>query len=259
MTNSAAREQLISALLEQPFAHDQEKNAFLTKYKKLAEGYVNIDNCLAVLSDFEQNCSYLFVGSFGQIFGLPEGNVLIDSAFEDCIFSKIHAEDITDRHILELSYFRFQQGLPVDERKKYSTISRIRALNAIGEYNYISHRTIYVKSLPNNSVWLALCIYGPSSNNHPAPGIDGKIINSETGEIIIADNYKQFAKTLLTRREKEVLILLARGMKSNAIAEMLHISIYTVRRHRQNVLEKMQVSNATEAVKTAIGMGIIPV
>ncbi|WP_369803399.1 hypothetical protein [Flavobacterium sp. LM4] len=37
------------------------------------------------------------------------------------------------------------------------------------------------------------------------------------------------------------------------------MSVYTVRRHRQNIIQKLQVANTTEALKTAFVMGLIKV
>lgn len=57
---------------------------------------------------------------------------------------------------------------------------------------------------------------------------------------------------LLTMREREVLKLLAEGKKTHEIAEMLFISVNTVRRHRHNVMEKLHVKNLADLVKFAI-------
>lgn len=259
MANISMQDQLASTLLEQVFTPHDEKYIMLQQYKKLAEAYINIDHSIAVLSDFQADKSYIYVGSFGKLFGLASGNIVIDSAFEECIFSKIHPDDLTERHILELSYFEHQKKLPAQEREKYSTFSRIRACNTTGSYCYINHRTIYLKTLPNDSVWLALCTYAPSADVNQRPGIDGKIINNETGEIISFDTYKNYGQALLSKREIEIITYVAKGMGSKQIAEELNIAVHTVRRHRQNIIQKMQVANATEAVKTCLVMGIITI
>ena len=40
------------------------------------------------------------------------------------------------------------------------------------------------------------------------------------------------------------------GMFSKEISEKLNISIHTVNRHRQNILEKLQVDNMIEAIRS---------
>lgn len=257
MATTSAAEQLTSTLLEQAFSPIDQKEALLAEYRLLAEAYVNMDHSMAVLSDFQEDKSYLYVGKFGEVFGLPCGSDVIDSAFEECIFRKIHPDDLTERHILELSYFEYLKHLPSESRRHYSTSSRIRALNVSEEYSYVNHRTIYLKSLPNHSIWLALCTYAPSTDLLPRNGIDGKIVNNQTGELIPFESYKHYGHKILSRRETEVLALVAQGLGSKQIADQLNIAVYTVRRHRQNIIGKMRVSNATEAVKTAMLMGII--
>ena len=56
--------------------------------------------------------------------------------------------------------------------------------------------------------------------------------------------------TLLTPREREVLALAKQGMFSKEISEKLNISIHTVNRHRQNILEKLQVDSMIEAIRS---------
>ena len=55
-------------------------------------------------------------------------------------------------------------------------------------------------------------------------------------------------KEILSKRENEVLELLANGLLYKEIAERLFISLGTVRQHIHNIYEKLHVSNRTEAV-----------
>ena len=54
---------------------------------------------------------------------------------------------------------------------------------------------------------------------------------------------------LLTKREKEVISLLAKGLAYKQIAAELFISIETVKSHCHNIYEKLHVSTRTEALK----------
>ncbi|KDN56372.1 response regulator transcription factor [Flavobacterium seoulense] len=255
ISNKDILQELTATLLDQNFVAEQQENIEI--YKQMVASYVGIDQCVAVLSDFQANCSYIYSGSFGKIFGLATENTVIDSAFEEAIFSKIHPDDIIERHVLELNYFQFLKDIDQNERSKYSTFSRIRVRNEDDNYSYINHRTIYVKSLPNGSVWLALCLYAPATDSAPGTGIEGKIMDVQTGEIIAQEKYNTSNKNLLSQRELEILTLVAKGMASKQIAEKLHIAVHTVYRHRQNIITKMKVANTAEAVKTAVVMGII--
>ncbi|GAA4072284.1 response regulator transcription factor [Amphibacillus indicireducens] len=64
---------------------------------------------------------------------------------------------------------------------------------------------------------------------------------------------------LLTRRECEVLQLLADGKSNRAISEHLFISEKTVKNHVSNILQKMNVNDRTQAVVMAIRNGWVEV
>jgi two-component system NarL family response regulator len=61
----------------------------------------------------------------------------------------------------------------------------------------------------------------------------------------------------LTARELEVLQMLARGLTNKEIGSALRISGNTVRNHVNSIIEKLEVSDRTEAATTAIQRGII--
>lgn len=61
----------------------------------------------------------------------------------------------------------------------------------------------------------------------------------------------------LTKREKEVLKLIAEGHTYRKIAEMLFISHYTVINHRQNIIQKLSLNNNAELVQFAIKYGFL--
>ncbi len=54
-------------------------------------------------------------------------------------------------------------------------------------------------------------------------------------------------KTMITSREREILILMSSGISRGEIAEKLCISIHTVKTHLYNVFKKINVSNRLEA------------
>jgi two-component system NarL family response regulator len=61
----------------------------------------------------------------------------------------------------------------------------------------------------------------------------------------------------LARREREVLRLIAEGVRSPAIAEQLHVSVATVEVHRRNIMRKLGLRTIAELTKHAIREGIV--
>jgi DNA-binding NarL/FixJ family response regulator len=91
---------------------------------------------------------------------------------------------------------------------------------------------------------------------------DGKIyLNSETNQLLIDNlmnksNGNSFIPSL-TRREKEVLKLIAEELTTNEIAEKLFISLNTVETHRRNLISKFNVRNSVGLVKAAMEKGLL--
>jgi two-component system NarL family response regulator len=61
----------------------------------------------------------------------------------------------------------------------------------------------------------------------------------------------------LARREREVLRLIAEGVRSPAIAEQLHVSVATIEVHRRNIMRKLGLRTVAELTKHAIREGIV--
>ncbi len=60
----------------------------------------------------------------------------------------------------------------------------------------------------------------------------------------------------LARREREVLRLIADGVRSHEIAQSLHISLSTVEVYRRNIMRKLDLHTIAELTKHAIRQGI---
>ena len=63
----------------------------------------------------------------------------------------------------------------------------------------------------------------------------------------------------LTRRELEVLKLLAVGMYNKEVAERLHISERTVKNHVSNIFKKLEVTDRTQAAVFAIRNNLVEI
>jgi two-component system response regulator DegU len=96
------------------------------------------------------------------------------------------------------------------------------------------------------------------------PKVTGKLINqlrkmtyADSGQAVQETGaaYMQQADNPLTRREAEVLRLLAEGKSNKSIGEILFISEKTVKNHVSSILQKMEVDDRTQAVIISIKNG----
>jgi len=62
----------------------------------------------------------------------------------------------------------------------------------------------------------------------------------------------------LSKRELEVLQLMAEGLSNHEIAERLYVSLSTVKTHSRNLFDKLGVSRRTQAIDRAKKLFIIP-
>ena len=62
----------------------------------------------------------------------------------------------------------------------------------------------------------------------------------------------------LSKRELEILNLLAQGHSNQEIAANLFVSLSTVKTHLQNIFEKLDVKRRTQAVEKARSLNLIP-
>ncbi|MFD1049908.1 response regulator transcription factor, partial [Kibdelosporangium lantanae] len=63
----------------------------------------------------------------------------------------------------------------------------------------------------------------------------------------------------LSRREYQVLQLIADGLENQAIAKILYVSVETVRTHVKSILRKLSARDRTHAVAVAFRSGVLTV
>jgi two-component system, NarL family, response regulator DesR len=79
------------------------------------------------------------------------------------------------------------------------------------------------------------------------PGLAGVVAGGEASGRLSA----------LTQREREILRLLADGMRNEDVGRHLHLSPHTVRTHVTHAMEKLEADTRTQAVATALRQSLI--
>ena len=249
--------ELKSLLTDQQFEASDNRELLLAQAKACANGYALATEGIAVVSDFQNNECHIYAGKFGQtIMNLPEYMVDCNSAFEDIVFSHAKEDELIERHVLELRFFNFIKERSIKEKTNFSA-SCILSFYRAGDNEKVKklHTTIYISCSANGSVLLGLFTYIPYPIFHNRQ--DGIIVNLLTGETVGRDIYEASDRKILSRRQLEILSLIAKGVPSKQIADNLNISIYTVNRHRQDILAALKVANTAAAVEIALRMNLI--
>jgi len=100
-------------------------------------------------------------------------------------------------------------------------------------------------------VWLALKLAKPKTII-----VEKEVYLKSEDEFVL--NGTELEKLALSKRELEVLQLMAKGMSNQEIAEQLFVSLNTIKTHSSKVFEKMDVKRRTQAVEKAKRLNIIP-
>jgi DNA-binding NarL/FixJ family response regulator len=87
--------------------------------------------------------------------------------------------------------------------------------------------------------------------------VKGKQFLSFDAALALRKTDTQNNMPVITRREKEVLELIANGMTNNEIAQKLFISSTTVDTHRKNLLAKFEAKNIASLIKVAVQLHMI--
>jgi DNA-binding NarL/FixJ family response regulator len=84
-----------------------------------------------------------------------------------------------------------------------------------------------------------------------------KYFSEEVQDLLLQPTPPVPAVPLLTRREKEVLTLIANGLTSQDIADHLFVSALTIETHRRNLLTKFEVNNTASLIRLAAQHGLL--
>lgn len=84
--------------------------------------------------------------------------------------------------------------------------------------------------------------------------LESLIKRARKNEDVETDNYKK-----LTKREIEVLCLIAEGLTSKKISEKLFLSISTINSHRMNMMKKLDIHDTASLVKYAIQKNLVKI
>ncbi len=226
----------------------------LRRYMRIAEGYAEIENVIAVLSDLNSSKSYIVHSKFSDIIDIATEKCSgwIPSIWEDDILNSIKPEDLEMKMRQELLFFHYINRRSKSRRFNHYLMQKLRMRSRKGEWVEILHRLYYIPAQNGKSIRFALCLYGAMTTRLTA---DSVVVDTITGQII--ELTADIGVKILSPQEIAVLKLIDEGNRSKGIADILGISLHTVSRHRQNILAKLKVRNSAEACKIARTLSIL--
>lgn len=243
--------QIVETLNKELLIGNREKNKSCSLdpeiYREMALSYSRVENSVAVLSDMQANKSYVYFSETAVELGInsDENPKLIDSIWEEDILKRIDPDDKLKKYVHELRFFKMLEAIDFKDRAKFSVLSKLKMKDRNGCYRFVQHRMFYFYSPDNLKLRFALCLYNIALDHSQHQSSEFLIINSAKGEVVAEDRLTY--ENVLSAREMEILKYIGEGLTSKEIAKILSISINTVSRHRQNILEKLKVKNSVKA------------
>lgn len=173
---------------------------------------------------------------------------------------KMHPDDMPWFLTFGKIMIRFLSQLPPDKLMKYKMRYDFRLRKKNGDYVRLLYQGILVEHGDDGKFFRTLNVHSDISylKHDGKPTLSMIGLDGEPSYIDVqADNMFKESNDDLSKREKQVLILLIEGMLSKQIGDFLHISKQTVDTHRKNMLRKKNLNNTSELIGKALRYGWI--
>lgn len=96
---------------------------------------------------------------------------------------------------------------------------------------------------------------------HGTPPLSGpisrRILNHVKTTIAQPESTEENADLFLSKREQEMLTVIAKGYKTAEAAELLGVSYHTAARHVKNIYSKLDINSRAEATQQALRLGLL--
>jgi len=244
-----------------PFVEKDLDYSVLEKHKPYLDKIDALERSAVTVFDLFRKTHVYTSPSYRNKLGLTDDAGDVPVGFEVLM----HPDD----HIKALRAGIYFLGMGIrlgsDDMQKYKAVYDFRIRkpglkneaqsDSVANWMRITEQHQLLESDIHGNIWLVLSIASVSSDQDTDSSMRCQLIQNETGELIVFPEEGITPYINLTQREIEVLKLISEGFYSKEITDKLNISIHTVNTHRQNIIEKLNVSNTTEAVQMAMKYG----
>jgi DNA-binding CsgD family transcriptional regulator len=188
---------------------------------------------------------------FGAFFGWDMAKIA--SHDTEYLNQFTHPDDFEHLTRAGVHFMAMGAETPHEKLRDFKLVTEYRLLTAPEKWTRVVEQQSVLEFDVNGTMWLALSVVDISPVQDPLEKPLIKLVNIRTGEI---ESFPKSEKSTLSKRERDVAGLVADGLASKEIADRLFLSVHTVNTHRQRIIEKLGVSNMTEAVVLARAKGL---
>lgn len=232
-----------------------ERDRIWEKHRPYLEMLAEVNNSSVYVAEYQTG--YWFLSDNFRIFGYDPQTIHSTDKAPDFLETRIHPDDFIVMEATQRNLLKFLESLPLDERKNYKHIYELRARNGENVYIRFIVQQQILELDEDGHPQLLFGIIDVSPDTSPLEQVKLRVINYKTGEIVPFQVIGKHTDIRLSIREKEILELARKGMQSKEISDKLSISIHTVNKHRQNIMQKMNADNVLEAIEYARMLGLV--
>lgn len=186
-----------------------------------------------------------------------------DFSMVNC-FERMHPEDLASMNEKEAVVFDFFfNKLSAEDLFSYKTVYVMRLQHMDGIYRTLLHQASIFSVSNDGKIEQSFCVHTDITHlnipiNHNISFISSTkqsyhYTKNSGGRYSLldensADLYKIRFKDIFSKREKEIIEILAQGKTFNEIAKQLFISPHTINTHKKNILSKSGCKNTPELI-----------
>lgn len=251
--------ELIHLWQSQPYVNGPEADALpelLQTHRALTE-VLDLGPHLCWVLDVRTG-GYCFMSSHaGPLFGesprrFTEGGLAYTNGL-------LHPDDARGTWQLMQAVWKFLLARPAGQRAAYGFSCDYRIRRADGMYLRLLEQNQVLQTDRHGNVTHLLGTGTDITHWKESATLVASVTSAADGTHLVCTSDDQVLKPLarISKREKEVMQLIANGYTSKQIADRLYLSLHTVNTHRRNISGKTHYRNPGDLIRFAVRNGII--
>jgi two-component system response regulator DegU len=213
----------------------------------------------------------LFREGVKRILDLEEGFEILAEGDDGSVAAKLVKEHKPDVVLMDINMPQINGVQATADLVRYFPDTKVIILSIHDDESYVTHalktgaQGYLLKEMDSESLIEAIKVVS-EGGSYLHPKVTHNLVLeyrrlAKENFVVYGENGMEVQKPLhiLTKRECQILQLLADGKSNRAVAETLYISEKTVKNHVSNILQKMNVKDRTQAVVSAIRKGWVEV
>ncbi|QMU30750.1 LuxR C-terminal-related transcriptional regulator [Adhaeribacter radiodurans] len=223
----------------------------------ILQKFLNMGACLTWILDV-RTMHYTFISSnVKQVLGYEAHYFLNKGA--PFISQIMHPGDLPKTLKLVKLIWDFLLALPVTQRQKYRFSGDYRVVKPDGTIVRILEQNSILQLDRKGNITHLLGTGSDITHWKKTDDVVASVVCTEDDTSFFCSSEEDYFRpqALLSKREREIVKLIAEGYNSKYIADKLFISFHTVNTHRQNIIGKTHTKNTTGLIQFAVCHGLI--